>query len=83
MLEKYPALTQHGTDFQSLFKDPPGLCGATCAYLASGRAAAIRGLYFDCRQDIEKVCAVGRDQLRANDLYVLKVDFLDGYRNEP
>ncbi len=83
MMEKYPSLTQHGTDFQSLFKDPPELCGATCAYLATGKAKEIRGLYFDCRQDIEKVCALGRDQLKEKDLYVLKMDFLEGYKNEP
>jgi len=83
MLKMYPALTQHGTDFKSLFKDPPALCGATCAYLATGKAKEIRGMYFDCRQDIERVCAVGREKLQEDFLYTLKVDFVDGYRNEP
>jgi len=32
-------------DFLNLFKDPPALCGQTCAFLASGRAKDLRGLY--------------------------------------
>lgn len=83
MLAKYPQLSMHGTDFKGLFKDPPELCGATCAYLATGKAKEIRGMYFDCRQDIERVCAVGREKLQEDVLYTLKVDFLDGYKNEP
>jgi len=31
--------------FMELFKDPPGLCGQTCAFLASGRGKDLRGLY--------------------------------------
>ncbi|KAJ4509691.1 hypothetical protein HRR83_006995 [Exophiala dermatitidis] len=83
LLERYPQLTQHGTDFKSLFKDPPELCGATCAYLATGKAKEIRGMYFDCRQDIERVCSVGREKLLQDFLYRLKIDFIDGYKNEP
>jgi hypothetical protein len=31
--------------FMDLFKDPPALCGQTCAFLASGRGKELRGLY--------------------------------------
>jgi hypothetical protein len=83
LYDQYPSLTQHGTDFQALFKDPPELCGATCAYLGSGQAKELRGMYWDCRQDIEKVKAYGRERLLKENRYTIKVDFLDGYENEP
>ncbi|KIY00152.1 uncharacterized protein Z520_03837 [Fonsecaea multimorphosa CBS 102226] len=83
LLGKYPSLTQHGTDFQALFKDPPELCGATCAYLAAGKAKELRGLYWDCRQDIERVVGYGRERLMKEGKYVLRMDFIDGYQNEP
>ena len=83
LMEKYPSLISHGTDFSSLFKDPPELCGATCAYLASGKAKELRGMYWDCRQDIEKVLAYGREKLQMEGRYTLKMQFLDGYENEP
>ena len=70
-------------ELQKMLRDSPDLCGATCAYLAAGRAKAIRGRYFDCRQDIERVCGIGRSTLEANGLYSLKIDFLQGYSNEP
>jgi hypothetical protein len=31
--------------FMDLFRDPPALCGQTCAFLASGRGKELRGLY--------------------------------------
>lgn len=31
--------------FIDLFKDPPALCGQTCAFLATGRGKELRGLY--------------------------------------
>lgn len=68
---------------ESLFIDSPQLCGNTCAYLATGRAKEIRGLYFDCRQDIERVCGLGRETLKKSGLYTLKVEFHHGYCNEP
>jgi len=83
LYDKYPALTQHGTDFQALFKDPPELCGATVAYLGAGKAKELRGMYWDCRQDIEKVKAYGRERLQKEMKYTLKVEFLQGYENEP
>lgn len=83
VVAKYPALETQKTEIIKLFKDGPELCGATCAYLASGQAKALRGNYFDCRQDIERVCAAGRETLEDNNLYKLKIDFLQGYRNEP
>lgn len=83
IVAKYPALETQKTELLKLFKDGPELCGATCAYLASGQAKAIRGMYFDCRQDIARVCGAGRSTLEANALYSLKIDFLQGYHNEP
>ncbi|KAM0117968.1 hypothetical protein ACP6JC_005358 [Aspergillus fumigatus] len=37
-----------------IFKDVPELAAGTVAYLSTGRGKALRGLYFDCRQDIER-----------------------------
>lgn len=31
--------------FMDLFKDPPALCGQTCAWLASGQGKELRGLF--------------------------------------
>ncbi|KAK5270911.1 hypothetical protein LTR96_004189 [Exophiala xenobiotica] len=83
MIEKYPQLTSHGTDFRSLFKDPPELCGATCAYLAAGKAKELRGMYIDCRQDVQRLQAAGREKLQQDGLYTLTMKFLEGYNNEP
>ncbi|KIW16024.1 hypothetical protein PV08_06075 [Exophiala spinifera] len=83
MLKKYPHLTQHGTDFRNLFKDGPELCGATCAYLATGNAKELRGLYLDCRQDVERLKATGRETIERETLNRLTVKFLEGYKNEP
>ncbi|KIW21521.1 hypothetical protein PV08_02101 [Exophiala spinifera] len=66
-----------------IFKDVPELCAYTVAYLASGRAKALRGRYFDCRQDIERVCSFGHATLEKDGLYTLQVKFLPGYENEP
>jgi len=71
------------TKMASLFKDGPELCGTTCAYLATGQAKEIRGCYFDCRQDIERVCKAGRTMIEKENLYKLKVEFIEGYCNEP
>lgn len=69
--------------FRSMFKDVPELCGQTCAYLAAGKAKELRGCYFDCRQDVERVKTLGREHLQKQAVYKLKVDFVDGYCNEP
>lgn len=82
MLERYPALAKP-FDFDKLFVDGPELCGATCAYLATGKAKEVQGLYLDCRQDIERLSAVGREQLLKDFHNTLTVNFIDGYRNEP
>jgi hypothetical protein len=66
-----------------IFKDVPELCGNTVAYLASGRAKELRGHYFDCRHDIERVCSFGKATLDKQGLYNLGVKFLPGYENEP
>lgn len=68
---------------RKLFKDGPELCGSTCAYIATGKAKEIRGMYFDCRHDIEQVCKVGRAQLQKGNLNVLGMKFIAGYENEP
>ena len=83
VLEKYPDMFEKREEFMKLFKDPPILCGQTCAYLATGKAKEIKGMYFDCRQDIEVVCGYGRERLEKEGMYNLKVDFCEGYGNEP
>ncbi|KAK5065124.1 hypothetical protein LTR84_000960 [Exophiala bonariae] len=70
-------------EIRHIFKDGPELCGNTVAYLASGRAKELRGHYFDCRHDIERVCSFGHKTLKSNRLYNLTVKFLPGYENEP
>ena len=66
-----------------IFKDVPELCGNTVAYLASGRAKELRGHYFDCRHEIERVCSFGYETLKHYGLYNLGMKFLPGYENEP
>ncbi|KAK5443253.1 hypothetical protein LTS15_010788 [Exophiala xenobiotica] len=66
-----------------IFKDVPELCANTVAYLASGQAKELRGHYFDCRHDIERVCSFGKATLDKQGLYNLGVKFLPGYENEP
>ncbi len=51
--------------------------------MASGKAKELRGLYWDCRQDLERVLAVGREKLLKDFLYTLRVEFIEGYKNEP
>ncbi|ORY11102.1 hypothetical protein BCR34DRAFT_664558 [Clohesyomyces aquaticus] len=69
--------------FMELFKDPPALCGQTCAFLASGRGKELRGLYLDCRQDVTRLLEKGREALLKEKRNALTVNFLDGYCNEP
>jgi len=83
ILKKYPSLQEATPDFKNLFKDPPELCGAVATYLAAGQAKELRGMYIDCRQDLERIQAVGREKLQKDFLYTLKIDFLEGYKNEP
>jgi len=83
VVAKYPRLDRSRPAFQALFKDEPELCAQTCAYLATGRAKDLRGLYVDCRQDLGRLLEVGREELLKNDLYSLKVGFLNEYSNEP
>jgi hypothetical protein len=59
------------------------LCGATAAFLGSGNGKELRGMYWDCRQDIEKAIKYGREKLEKEGRYTLKVEFLEGYENEP
>jgi hypothetical protein len=83
VFEENPAMKAIQSEIAKLFVDPPELCGNTCAYLATGKAKELSGLYIDCRQDIERVCGVGRKTLEKHGLYNLKIDFLQGYCNEP
>lgn len=68
---------------RNIYKDVPELCANSVAYIAAGRARELRGCYFDCRQDIQKVCSFGSETLKQHGLYNLKVEFLPGYENEP
>ncbi|KAH0847325.1 hypothetical protein FOPE_00700 [Fonsecaea pedrosoi] len=83
VVAKYPRLDRSRPAFQALFKDKPELCAHTCAYISTGKAKDLRGLYIDCRQDLGRLLEAGRESLLKNDLYCLKVGFLDGYSNEP
>ncbi|KAF1967582.1 short chain dehydrogenase/reductase-like protein SDR [Bimuria novae-zelandiae CBS 107.79] len=69
--------------FKELFKDPPVLCGQTCAWLATGEGKDLRGLYIDCRQDVTRLLEKGREALLKKKRNVLTVNFLEGYENEP
>lgn len=66
-----------------IFNEVPELPAYTVAYLAAGRAKEIRGMYFDCRHDIERVCSFGRENLKADGLNNLRVRFVPGYDNRP
>lgn len=80
---KYGDATRDEATFKSLFKDPPVLCGQTCAFLASGKGKELRGLYIDCRQDLTRLQALGREKLLKEKYNTLGMKFLDGYTNEP
>ncbi|KAF2471623.1 NAD(P)-binding protein [Lindgomyces ingoldianus] len=82
VLEKYGDVRDEKF-FMELFKDPPALCGQTCAFLASGRGKDLRGLYLDCRQDVTKLLEKGRETLLKEKRNKLTVNFLEGYCNEP
>ncbi len=69
-------------EFHKYLQTEPSLCGMTCAYLATGQAKELRGMYFDVRQDIERVASRGRSALQKGRLYTLKVDFIEDYANE-
>lgn len=80
---KYGDATRDEAFFKSLFKDPPVLCGQTCAFLGSGKGKELRGLYIDCRQDLTRLQALGREKLLKEKYNTLGMKFLDGYTNEP
>ncbi|EXJ66672.1 uncharacterized protein A1O5_10343 [Cladophialophora psammophila CBS 110553] len=79
---RYPAAAEMMKEFHKFLKTDPSLCGMTCAYLATGQAKELRGMYFDVRQDIERVASRGRSALRKAGLYTLKIDFIEDYANE-
>lgn len=57
------------------------LCGATCVYIASGKAKVLKGRYFDCEQDIGYVVS-HPEEIVEEDLYRLGVRFLGGLPND-
>jgi hypothetical protein len=63
------------------FKTSRFLCGATCVFIASGKAKVLKGRYFDCEQDIEQVVSAG-EEIIEKDLYRMKIDFLGGLPND-
>jgi hypothetical protein len=50
-------------------------------YIASGKAIAAKGRYFDCEQNMAQVVAAGRSEIVGSELYSLKVEFLGGLPN--
>ncbi|KAF2227546.1 3-oxoacyl-reductase [Elsinoe ampelina] len=74
---------QEQDGLRPLFKDVSELCGNTVAYLSSGKAKDLRGLYIDCRQDLEMLQNAGRPTLRKHGFNNLGVKFLPGFENEP
>ncbi|KAL2828861.1 hypothetical protein BJY01DRAFT_255208 [Aspergillus pseudoustus] len=74
---------QEQEQLRPIFKDVPELAANTVAYLSAGRGKELRGMYFDCRQDVERVSAFGRETLQRAGLYNLTMRFLPGYENEP
>jgi NAD(P)-dependent dehydrogenase (short-subunit alcohol dehydrogenase family) len=82
VLAKYGDVRDEAS-FMELFKDGPELCGQTCAWLATGRGRELRGLYLDCRQNVEVLLEKGRETLLREKKNILGMNFLDGYCNEP
>jgi hypothetical protein len=64
-----------------MFQTSRFLCGATCVYIASGKAKVLKGRYFDVQQDIEYVVSQAKE-IEEQDLYRMKIDFLGGLPND-
>jgi len=77
----YPHLATAMKEWLKLFKTSRFLCAATCVYIASGKAKALKGRYFDCEQDIETVLNAPKE-ITEKDLYRLKVEFLGSLPND-
>ena len=78
----YPHLVKALEKWVPLFKTSRFLCGATCVYIASGKAKVLKGRYFDCEQDIEHVVTQGQKEIIEKDLYRMKIEFLGGLPND-
>ena len=78
---KYPEKVKMRDDWLPKFVTSRFLCGATCVYIASGKAKVLKGRYFDCEQDIGQVVAGGQE-VQDDDLYTLRVKFLGGLPND-
>lgn len=82
MAKTYPSLVAARNAWLPMFQTSRFLCGATCVYIASGKAKVLKGRYFDVQQDIEYVCSKGAKEIEEQDLYRMKVDFLGGLPND-
>ena len=80
--EAYPQLVKAINSWIPLFKTSRFLCGATCVYIASGKAKVLKGRYFDCEQDIEQVVTTGQEEIPKKDLYRMRIEFLGGLPND-
>jgi hypothetical protein len=77
----YPHRAKALKSWLPLFKTSRFLCGATCVYIASGKAKILKGRYFDCEQDIQQVVSGGAEIID-KDLYRMKIEFLGGLPND-
>src|ERR1700722_4938038 len=78
----YPGMVKAIEAWFPKFKTSRFLCGATCVYIASGKAKVLKGRYFDCEQDIETVVSAGPSEIIDKDLYRMKIEFLGGLPND-
>jgi hypothetical protein len=77
----YPQMVKALQAWLPFFKTSRFLCGATCVYIASGKAKILKGRYFDCEQDIETVVS-HPSEIIDEDLYRMKIQFLGGLPND-
>jgi hypothetical protein len=78
--EKYPEVVARYQEFQKRFIDSGYLAGQVCAFIAAGKALALRGKYFDVEQDISAVLEHA-SEFSEKGLYDLKVEFAGGLLN--
>jgi len=78
----YPKLAEGLKNWLPRFKTSRFLCGATCVYIASGKAKVLKGRYLDSEQDIGQVVAAGPEEIIKKDLYRMQIPFLGGLPND-
>lgn len=81
VVDEFPGVADIFEQFQKTFRTSLDVPGQTCVYIATGKAKALKGKYFDCEQDIQTVVD-NVDEIKKNDLYELKVEFLGGLPND-